>query len=157
GTLISYLMQEGYKNILGLDLSEGGLKLLEEDLKNKITNNNNINFMVADLSEKISFSEKGKLWHDRAVFHFLLKKEEREEYKKNLINFLKPGGIFIISCFHEKNKAEMCNGLPLKKTTIEELAEFFEEDFSLLENLNYEYSMPWGDKREFLYGVFKKK
>lgn len=157
GTLISHLVREGYKNIIGLDLSSEAIKLLEKDLEEREEKSDSISFMVGDLSEEINFSRQGNLWHDRAVFHFLLKKEEREGYKNNLLRFLEPGGIFIIACFHHENKAEMCNGFPVKKTDREELVEFFREEFLPLEDCLYDYTMPWGENRKFLYLVFRRK
>jgi hypothetical protein len=39
------------------------------------------------------------IWHDRAVFHFLISAEDRRRYRSHLLETLKPGGSAIVATF----------------------------------------------------------
>lgn len=157
GTLLSNLLKDNYTNLLGVDLSSEAINSIGEDLRGEMKDSMNLNFIVGDLTKKIDFFHRGCLWHDRAVFHFLLTDVEREGYISNLKKFLEENGIFILACFSKKNIAEMCNGFPVKKYDVAELEIIFQKDFTLVENFEYNYTMPWGDQRNFVYMVFRKK
>ncbi|MGL5055121.1 MAG: methyltransferase domain-containing protein [Fusobacteriaceae bacterium] len=156
-TLIQELLNRDYSNIIGIDMSSTAIDYLNKNIKLKNNDFTNLSLKCEDLTNNIIFSKKGNLWHDRAVFHFLQEKSNQESYKKNLINFLEPNGIFIISCFSTDNVAEKCNNLPVKKYDSEELKSFFSDSFDFLESFIYDYIMPWGDTRKYLYCVFRKK
>lgn len=156
-TLIQELLNRDYSNIIGIDMSSTAIDYLNKNIKLKNNDFTNLLLKCEDLTNNIIFSKKGNLWHDRAVFHFLQEKSNQESYKKNLINFLEPNGIFIISCFSTDNVAEKCNNLPVKKYDSEELKSFFSDSFDFLESFIYDYIMPLGDTRKYLYCVFRKK
>lgn len=156
-TLIQELLNRDYSNIAGIDMSSTAINFLNKNIKLKNSNITNLSLRCEDLTDNIVFPKRGSLWHDRAVFHFLQEKYKQESYKKNLINFLEPHGIFIISCFSTDNVAEKCNNLPVKKYDSEELQNFFSDSFDFLESFIYDYIMPWGDTRKYLYSVFRKK
>lgn len=151
-TLIENLIASNYKNIIGIDISSSAIDFL----KNNTSIVGSINFINQDLSEEINLNDKVALWHDRAVFHFLIDDTKRNVYKRNLINNLSKNGVFIIACFSDKNIATKCNGLPVKKYKFNELEDFFSDFFKLKEKIIHEYIMPHGDKREYIYCVFQK-
>lgn len=153
-TLIQELINKNYTNIYGIDLSSVAINFLKNNVKTP--NNFKLSLEVKNLTDDLSFSTKGNLWHDRAVFHFLHSDKDRETYKKNILNFLEDKGILILSCFSKENSAERCNNLLVKKYDEKELISFFSDSFTLLENFSYDYTMPWGDNRKFLYFVFQK-
>lgn len=61
------------------------------------------------------------VWHDRAVFHFLTRPEDRERYRNVLRASLRPGGIAIVATF-APDGPESCSGLPVARYDAEELA-----------------------------------
>lgn len=153
-TLIQYLSDEGFQNIEGIDLSSRAIEFLQKNLK--IALGAKIFLREGDLTKDLTFDGKGRLWHDRAVFHFLQENSFKEVYKSNLEKFLEKDGFFILACFSKENEAERCNGFPVCKYTSEELRVFFKDSFNLKETFSYDYIMPWGDKRKFIYMVFSK-
>ncbi|MDZ7728030.1 MAG: class I SAM-dependent methyltransferase [Dehalococcoidia bacterium] len=54
------------------------------------------------------------IWHDRAVFHFLVDEASRRAYLEALGRGLRPGGRAIISTFGPNGPAE-CSGLPVSR------------------------------------------
>lgn len=156
-TLIQELINRDFSNISGIDISSTAIAYLNKNIKYKKNNPINLSLSCNDLTNNIVFEKKGSLWHDRAVFHFLLDNDKQDSYKNNLINFLEPHGFFIISCFSTNNKAEKCNNLPVKKYDLDTLKKYFSDSFEFLESFSYNYKMPWDDTREYLYCVFRKK
>ena len=155
-TLLQSLIENKFKDIEGIDLSSEAIAFQKKNLKYSELDVE-INLKVADLTENLKFDKKGKIWHDRAVFHFLFDDSLRKNYKDNVKKFLVNEGIFILSCFSKENEAEKCNGLLVNKQDVKELECFFEDSFSLKETLEYNYKMPWGDTRKYIYCIFLKK
>lgn len=154
-TLIQSLIDNNFKDIEGIDLSLEAINFQKKNLKN-IQSDSNIVLRKANLTEGLKFERKGMLWHDRAVFHFIFEESLRESYKKNIKNFLDDNGIFILALFSKENEAEKCNGFLVNKQSIEEVNEFFKDSFLLKETLEYDYKMPWGDVRKYIYCIFSK-
>ena len=61
------------------------------------------------------------LWHDRAVFHFLVGDADRERYALTLHASLRAGGHAIVGSF-AADGPPMCSGLPVHRHTVEDLA-----------------------------------
>ncbi|MGL5209704.1 class I SAM-dependent methyltransferase [Cetobacterium sp.] len=155
-TLLQFLVDNEFKDIEGIDLSSEAIDFQKKSLKYSELDVE-IKLKVADLTENLEFNKKGKIWHDRAVFHFLFDSSLRRNYKNNVKKFLVNEGVLILSCFSKKNEAIKCNGLLVNKQDIKELEEFFKDSFVLIESLEYDYIMPWGDIRKYIYCIFKKK
>jgi hypothetical protein len=51
------------------------------------------------------------VWHDRAVYHFLVDRAQQARYRDRLKRLLEPGGLAIIATFSPDGPA-MCSGLP---------------------------------------------
>nr|WP_274722667.1 class I SAM-dependent methyltransferase [Cetobacterium somerae] len=155
-TLLQFLVDNEFKDIEGIDLSSEAIDFQKKSLKYSELDVE-IKLKVADLTENLEFNKKGKIWHDRAVFHFLFDSSLRRNYKNNVKKFLVNEGVLILSCFSKKNEAIKCNGLLVNKQDIKELEEFFKDSFVLIESLEYDYIMPWGDIRKYIYCIFLKK
>ncbi|MBK7318767.1 hypothetical protein [Candidatus Villigracilis affinis] len=96
-----------------------------------------------------------KVWHDRAVFHFLIEEQDRQTYKEMLKKIVVSGGFVIMAAF-ALNGATMCSGLPVQRHSVESLQEFFGDSFKLIESLNYTFHNPSGDTRPYVYTRFQK-
>lgn len=155
-TLLQSFIDNGFKELAGMDLSSEAIKFQKENLK-YIQGETEISLKVGDLTEKLNFEKKGTLWHDRAVFHFIFEDSLRKNYKENVKKYLEDDGIFILACFSRENEAERCNGLLVNKQNVEDLEKFFEDSFVMIESLKYSYTMPWGDVRKYIYCIFSKK
>jgi trans-aconitate methyltransferase len=90
--LTDHLLSQGYKNISVLDISEAALI----KLKQRLNGNPSVKFIVSDVTE-FKPSQKFKLWHDRATFHFLTTTEQIESYLKIAFNSIEEDGFLIVS------------------------------------------------------------
>jgi 2-polyprenyl-3-methyl-5-hydroxy-6-metoxy-1,4-benzoquinol methylase len=73
---VDALMEEGYKNIWVLDISENALSRAKKRLGD---NANKVNWVVSDIIDFIPPVEFD-FWHDRAAFHFLTTEENMSKY-----------------------------------------------------------------------------
>lgn len=152
-TLVDDLLVNGYSRLSVLDLSGAAL----EAAKNRIgANSVNVQWLEADVTEVQFPKHQFEVWHDRAVFHFLTKPEEREAYIKNVTHSVNPAGHIIISTFAEDGPAQ-CSGLPVMRYSAETLQAEFGEGFLLEEQLKENHNTPFGTTQKFVFCHFVKK
>jgi len=90
------------------------------------------------------------VWHDRAVFHFLTKPEERLAYIRNVAWSVKPGGHVTVSTFGPDGP-EKCSGLDVMRYDAESLHQQFGARFRLIESAKELHQTPFGTTQQFLY------
>ena len=93
------------------------------------------------------------IWHDRAVFHFLTAREDRERYRFHLLRTLKTGGSAILATF-ASDGPEQCSGLPVVRYSPESLSAEFGSDLTIVESVRHVHTTPWGSKQAFVYCRF---
>jgi ubiquinone/menaquinone biosynthesis C-methylase UbiE len=104
--LVDKLLDDGYKDITILDTSKTSLDIVQSRV-----NSNNIKFECNDILN-FKTDKKFDIWHDRAVFHFLLSQKERLKYFEVLSDSLKNKGVAIISTFGVNGPIQ-CAGLDI--------------------------------------------
>lgn len=87
------------------------------------------------------------LWHDRAVYHFLIEPDERADYFASLERCLRPGGRVIVATFGPDGPMT-CSGLPIVRYTHWELAAEF-PNFELIATSDEDHVTPWGSTQQF--------
>ena len=90
------------------------------------------------------------LWHDRAVFHFLVEEHDRHHYLARLTDALVPGGCVIIATFADDGP-EMCSGLPVRRYAAEDLTAALGEGFELVETRREVHVTPRGASQPFTW------
>ncbi len=149
--LVDHLLENGYQDILVLDISESALekiKLRLGDWKEQAK------FVVANILD-FKPREKFQLWHDRAVFHFLNEANDQLIYRNLVESSLPPGGYLIVATF-SKNGPNTCSGLPVKQYDITDLEDFFGQKFHLLEGINYDHITPSGSAQNYSVCLFQR-
>lgn len=154
-TLLDTLLDQGYSNIIAVDLSEMALERAKERLG--ADKSARVQWVVDDLTQPQAITRfcDVAVWHDRAVLHFLLTETQRQAYRTTLRTVLRPGGYAIIATF-SIDGAKKCSGLDLYTYDAAMLAEFLGEEFQLQEHFNYTYTMPSGEPRPYVYTLFKR-
>lgn len=102
--LVDRLLEKGYCDITLLDTSKTALDIV----KNRV-NSDTVEYICSDILN-FKTEKKFNIWHDRAVFHFLLTKEERSRYFTTLLDTLEKDGVAIISTFSLSSQIQ-CAGL----------------------------------------------
>lgn len=145
------LVEQGFTNISIMDLSNAALKRSQAHLgKNALK----INWIEANILEYDLPSYAYDIWHDRAVFHFLTTKNQRDVYIKKVSSALKPGGHIVIATFAEDGPKQ-CSGLPVMRYNVEQLQQQFGESFRLMQNLQESHITPDGIEQKFIYCLYK--
>ncbi|MCT6699791.1 class I SAM-dependent methyltransferase [Rheinheimera sp. 4Y26] len=150
--LIGDLIKLGYHQLTALDISAAALQVNQQRLGDKATL---VQWLVADITKTQLPAQAYDLWHDRAVFHFLTEKPDRESYVNNLKHSLKTGGYLLISCFSEQGP-EKCSGLPVVRYNTQSLAAEFGDNFVLKQQHNELHHTPFGTSQAFLYLLLQK-
>ncbi|OGW84981.1 MAG: methyltransferase [Omnitrophica bacterium RIFCSPLOWO2_01_FULL_45_10b] len=151
-TLADDLLEKGYSELTVLDISQEALGKSKERLGDKA---NRITWVEADVL-KIDFPENSfDLWHDRAVFHFLTKAEERKAYLEVLKKALKSGGFVIISSFSLEGPLK-CSGLDVVRCSSETLSSELGNGFSLIKSSDERHKTPFNSFQNFVYVLFRK-
>jgi len=146
---VDNLLKDGYKNITLLDTSKTSLDIVKNRVDNK-----NVQFVCNDVLN-FNTNIKFDIWHDRAVFHFLLSKKERKQYFEALNNVLKSKGIAIISTF-EIDGPIQCAGLDIVQYNHEKMINELPENLKLIESEKYTHITPKNSKQEYIYFVIEK-
>jgi hypothetical protein len=95
------------------------------------------------------------LWHDRAVFHFLVDEEDRQGYRRALDRGLKRGGFAIFASF-ALTGPEKCSGLPVQRYSAEMLQAVLGPAYRLLDSQIERHVTPAGGSQDFLWCLFRK-
>ena len=152
-TLPDDLLVKGFKNITVLDISGEALKVSKDRLGNKASF---IQWLEADVTQVSFKANYYDLWHDRAVFHFLTKSEDRKKYIHNLGGTLKSGGYLLMATFGPNGPLK-CSGLEIIRYSVDNIKGELGDTFQLEKHSMEAHKTPFDTTQEFLYSLFKKK
>ena len=147
---VDYLIDNGYKNISVLDISENAIN----NVKKRIGSRSEfINWIICDINE-FEPEENYVVWHDRAVFHFLTSQVEIDRYvrkvKLNTENF-------IIGAFSTLGPKK-CSGLDITQYNEPSLKKLFvDQRFSLERTENINHITPFETTQNFIFCSFSSK
>jgi SAM-dependent methyltransferase len=151
-TLVDDLLARGYLDVTVLDLAEPALRDARERLKNAASS---VTWLVDDITNaKLPEAHFG-LWHDRAVFHFLVDADARTRYVAQAAHAVRPGGYVIVATF-ATDGPERCSGLPVQRYDATALAAEFAPFFEHIDEARDEHATPWGATQPFTYVVLRR-
>jgi len=113
-----------------------------------------VDWIVGDVTSIQSVGECD-VWHDRAVFHFLVEAPKRERYVALLRRTLPPGGHAIIATF-AADGPQQCSGLAVCRYDGKSLAAEIGRGFQLLRTELEMHVTPWGKQQSFQYSVLRR-
>lgn len=146
-TLVDDLLLAEYTAVTVLDMSATALAAAQKRLGARATR---VQWIEADITTaKLPFHAYD-LWHDRAVFHFLVSAEDRQAYIEAVLNAVKPGGHVIVATFAEDGPTH-CSGLPVMRYSADRLHAEFGAPFTLLRQEKEEHHTPAGGVQKFTY------
>lgn len=153
--LVDGLLGCGFGDVTVLDLSAAALETSQERLGRDM---GKVNWWMADLTDWVP-PRSYDLWHDRAVFHFMITPEDRAAYMRALLAGLGVGGVAVIATF-ALDGPESCSGLPVCRYSPETLAETLEAlapgCFSQEEFLTHTHKTPQARSQSFQLSVFRR-
>lgn len=100
-------------------------------------------------------AKKCKLWHDRAVFHFMMSEDDRRRYLASLDACLDADGVAIIGTF-AVNGPERCSGLSVQRYDAALISSVFAPRFELVSSVDARHLTPSGSAQEFTWFTFRR-
>lgn len=146
-TLVDDLLALGYQNVSVLDISETAIKACAERLGRYA---DRVRWIRADITEIELPAGQYDLWHDRAVFHFLVRPQDRAAYVRQVAQSVKLGGHVIVGSFGPAGPAR-CSGLDVVRYDADSLHQEFGRRFRLVESSKQLHRTPLGALQQFLY------
>ena len=150
--LTDKLIEQGYRDITLVDLSEEALSTI----KDRLGNEGNIPSYLSQDITKATFIDTFDIWHDRAVFHFLTDLKDRKDYMLTLSKSLSNNGRAIIGTF-SINGPNACSGLDVVQYNEEKMKSELSPDLELVDSVISLHNMPSGAEQEFMYFIIKHK
>jgi SAM-dependent methyltransferase len=148
--LVDRLLREGYGDLTVLDISSEVLRKLRDRLGPSAEH---VTLVQADVTE-FQPIRRYALWHDRAVFHFLVDHGGQARYVAVLKQAVQAGGHVIIATFGPEGP-ERCSGLPVQRYAAESLAKTLGADFTPIESFLDVHRTPSGASQQFLFSRFR--
>ncbi len=153
--LVDHLARAGGRELAVLDLSARALEMGRERLGPKA---DSVDWIATDVS-RWRPARRWRLWHDRAVFHFLTEPAARAGYMRALLAALEPGGSAIVATF-APDGPETCSDLPVRRYAPPELLAEFERlapgRFALAEARAHVHVSPGGMRQNFQVSVLRR-
>ena len=150
--LADALLTRGWSDITVLDIASPALKVAQDRLGDKA---NRVKWHVADVTYWQP-TRAYDVWHDRAVFHFLLTLLERRRYVELASRTVRSGGWIVISTFALTGPSA-CSGLSVCQYNAKMLAAEFGVSFQLVREVAETHVTPAGKTQAFIYVVFRRK
>lgn len=141
--MVDALLAHGFTNLTAMDISTAALARTRRRVGTAV------DLVVADVRYYVT-DVPVALWHDRAVFHFLVEEADRTKYRHNLHESLAAGGHAVIATF-APDGPQMCSGLPAQRYSAEELADVL--DLRLEKSEQREHVTPSGKTQPFTIAV----
>jgi len=144
--LVDRLLSEGYSRVAVLDISANSLAFVKARLGERASE---VEWFEADITA-FSPPHAFSLWHDRAVFHFLIDPEDRKKYVEVLKKTLRSGGYLVLAAFAIGGPMK-CSGLDIVQYDAEKLLRELGDKFELVEEATERHLTPAGKEQLFCY------
>jgi SAM-dependent methyltransferase len=144
--LVDHLLAGGYTDVSVLDIAPAALEQAKTRLGPIATR---VHWITCDVT-LFQPERRYELWHDRAVFHFLVTPSEQARYLAVLRSALAPGAHLLLAMFGPGGP-ERCSGLPVQRYSQEDLRGLLSSDFRLRRAELDDHLTPTGQHQEFLW------
>jgi SAM-dependent methyltransferase len=144
-TLVDHLLDRGVTDVTVLDIAAAALAESRDRLGERA---HAVQWLTQDL---LAWNPHRTydLWHDRAVFHFLIEPADRDRYRRILDAALATQGQVVIGAF-AADGPEFCSGLPVARYSSAELAGQFPQ-LHLAQVEREEHHTPSGGMQPFTW------
>lgn len=149
-TLVDGLLAVGFNDITVLDVAPAALEMTKARLGTAAAH---IQFIDADITQWEA-PRRYDLWHDRAVFHFLVDPALRDRYLNVLRAAIAPGGCAVMATFGPQGPTR-CSGLDVQRYSAADLSALLGSTFHLVNSEVDEHVTPSKHIQQFMYGVWR--
>lgn len=151
-SLVDALLADGYSDLTVLDISEVALGRSKARLGSQA---DKVAWIVADITGWQP-QRTWDVWHDRAVFHFLMDGVSQDAYIAALKKGTEVGSVVIMATF-ALTGPEKCSGLAVQRFSPATLAARLGPDFHLYAEAAETHPTPIGTTQDFCYAAFRRR
>ncbi len=145
--LVDGLLDAGYRDVTVLDLAPTALALARQRLGERA---DRVTWMAANVITTSLPAARYAVWHDRAVFHFLLDPADRSRYVAQTRRSVRSGGHAIVASFSPEGPPR-CSGLEVVRYSPDAMHAEFGNGFRLLDTVREDHQTPSGATQAFVY------
>lgn len=149
--LAAELLRLGFKDVTVADISRAALEQAQAELGSEVAA---VSIVEADVRRHM-FAGSFDLWHDRALFHFMVQPDDRDGYLRTLWDSVRPDGFVILATFGPDGP-ERCSGLPVCRYSATEMARLLGAEFALLSSCLHMHTTPGGKEQQFQYALLRR-
>ncbi len=149
--LAGRLLLRGYRDLTVADISAVALERARLEIGSGA---GAVTWVETDVRDH-DFGREFDLWHDRAVFHFMVEDTDRACYLETLSRSLRSGGRFVLATFGPDGPTR-CSGLPVRRYGADELATVLGPGWTLESSHLQVHETPAGNEQQFQYSVFRR-
>jgi hypothetical protein len=150
--LVDRLIDKGFDGVTVLDISGAALDVARRRLGHRAAS---VTWLDHDVTTWEPAQGAYAIWHDRAVFHFLIDDGDKHAYLKALGRGLRVGGYLIIAAFSETGP-EKCSGLTVQRYSAVTLKATLGPSYDLIEERCPTHFTPAGGSQDFIFCLFRK-
>jgi hypothetical protein len=151
-TLADSLLERSFTDITVLDVSATGLHAAQERLG---ATAGRVQWLIADLLHWRP-KRQYQVWHDRAVFHFLVSSNDQHEYLRVLRSATTIGAVAIFGCF-APDGPQQCSGLPVARYDAYDIAAQLGKEWSLIHHARENHVTPANVLQPFTWAAFQRR
>lgn len=154
-TLIPALLHRGFENVVAVDISRIAIEKAKVRLGPERARR--VRWFKDNVTEPEKMASLGHvdLWHDRAMFHFLLSEDDRDGYVETLHALVAAGAYVVMGVFSLAGVTK-CSGLDVCRYDETMLNDVLGTDFRIVESFDHEYMTPSGQSRPYIYCLFRR-
>ncbi len=145
------LVRRGATDVSVLDTSPAALTAA----RSRLDDPDAVEWIHADLLAWTP-TRRWDVWHDRAVFHFLVDGADRATYRQRLRDALAPGGAVLLAAFAEDGPTS-CSGLAVRRYTPEGLIEEIGEGYDDIARGRFVHRTPSGGDQPLSWAVLRQR
>jgi ubiquinone/menaquinone biosynthesis C-methylase UbiE len=150
--LVDALLEESLEPVAVMDISERALSTSRDRLGDAA---NRVRWILGDVTE---LDQVGSfdIWHDRAVFHFLIDEADRSRYLELMARTVPAGGFVIMATFAQDGP-DRCSGLEVSRYGPDELSNELGSRYRLVDDLSRTHVTPRGVEQRFIHALFHRE
>jgi len=151
--LAAALLARGHPDLTVLDVSIIGMQAAQQRLRSAA---DQVQWLLSDV-RTWQPPRRYVLWHDRALFHFMITEQDREAYLHTLEQATDPERAFAIFATFAPDGPSQCSGLPVTRYDAANLAAALGGGWQLMEESRESHTTPGGRIQPFTWAVFRRQ
>lgn len=152
-SLASALLARGHTDITVLDVSRVGMGIAQQRLGVEAER---VQWLLGDLLTWRP-TRRYTVWHDRALFHFITAKQDRDAYVQTLERATSPDRAVAILATFAPDGPRKCSGLPVARYSADELAAVLGARWKMIDDSHELHTTPSDATQPFTWAAFRRE